>query len=198
MFTEFASWSGLIASLWIVLGVAIAGKLYGSYSHINQLCSELGAAGSRTEKISPVINNYPLAVLFCIFGWFVLESSSNLMESSIGWLIIAHGVGTLIAGYFPMDADPYTETPTTSCNIHSAAGVVMLLSLIFAPVFSFFTEVPDAFKYFTGACLFFFFVFTLLMASEYKAQGKIGLYQRLSYGAQLVWLAGYSVILSGL
>lgn len=196
MFIEFASWSGLIASIWIVAGVVIAGKLYGEYSHSKQLCSELGAAGSRTEKISPVINNYPLAVLFCLFGWFVVDRSGSLMETAIGWLIILHGLGTLVAGYFPMDADPYTETPTTSCNIHTAAGVVMLLSLILAPVFSFFIEVPDAFKYFTGACLIAFVIFTVLMGKAYNARGKIGLYQRLSYGAQLVWLAGYSVILS--
>ena len=112
-------------------------------------------------------------MLFCIFGWFVVDRSGSLMEAFIGWLIIAHGLGTLVAGFFPMDADSYTETPTTSCNIHTAAGVVMLLSLILAPGFTFFIEVPDAFKYFTGACLITFVIFMMLVGFFVNAMYSI-------------------------
>jgi len=196
MLLNLASLTGLIACLWIIAGVALAGRFYANYSHTQQLCSELGAAGSPTEKLSPVINNYPLAILFCLFGFYVLDHSSTLLVSAIGWCVIAHGIGTLVAGYFPMDADPYTEHPSRSCNIHTIAGIVMLLSLLVAPVLVFFTAVPLSFKLFSALCLVLFLLFTGMMAQEYNKRGKIGLYQRLSYGAQLLWLAGYSLLLN--
>lgn len=49
-----AALSGVIATIWITFGVYIAAKFYPNYNHANQFCSELGAAGSPTEKIIPL------------------------------------------------------------------------------------------------------------------------------------------------
>jgi hypothetical protein len=61
---SIAIYSGLIATVWIFIGVYIAGRFYAGYNHAQQFCSELGATGSPTEKLSPLINNYPLGFCF--------------------------------------------------------------------------------------------------------------------------------------
>lgn len=195
---QVLAYSGLLASIWIVVGVIIAGMKYEGYSHAKQFCSELGATGSPTEKFSPLINNYPLGLLFIGFGFYVgqLDSSSTLLVI-IGLLIVVHGFGTWIAGYFPMDANPYSNSPTLSCKIHSLAGLAMTASFLTAPLLvafsSFFTL---NFKIFSVACLLASIFFMSALFRSYKAQGNLGTYQRLSYGAQLIWLSGLSIILA--
>ena len=131
-----AALSGLIATIWITFGVYFSARLYPNYDHVHQFCSELGAAGSPTEKLSPAINNYPLGFIFCLFGWYIVQlNHSNIAITTSGILIIVHGIGTWIAGYFPMDKDPYTKAPTLNCKIHSWAGFIMLVALLMSPIF---------------------------------------------------------------
>ena len=75
MFENIAVYSGVIATIWIFIGVYVAGRFYEGYSHSKQFCSELGATGSPTEKLSPLINNYPLGFLFCFFGLYLAQLS---------------------------------------------------------------------------------------------------------------------------
>ena len=197
MLSYLGLYSALIASIWIVVGVYTAGKLYPGYSHARQFCSELGAAGSPTEKLSPIINNYPLGLLFCLFGWYVLQLENvPLLIAVVGWLVISHGVATWFAGYFPMDADPQTKTPTLSCQIHSWAGLVMLMSLLIAPILvavSSYTSV--SFRLFSVLCVGITCYFLALLVQAFKQKGNAGTYQRLSYGAQLLWLSVFSLVI---
>ena len=41
MFETIAIYSGLIATLWIFIGVYVASRFYEGYSHSKQFCSEL-------------------------------------------------------------------------------------------------------------------------------------------------------------
>lgn len=193
MLLVFASLAGLVAALWIVAGVTLAGARYPGYSHKRQLCSELGAVGSPTQKFSPLVNNYPLSILFCVFGGYLMYASNAFMLFTVGCLVVVHGVATGVAGYYPMDADPYIETPSKQCEVHALAGVVMLLSLLAANVLVIFLPTSTGFLVFSVTCLVLALAFLMVMAMEYKKRGNIGLYQRLSYGAQLLWLAGYSI-----
>ncbi len=200
METVFAL-SGLIAAIWISVGVFVAAKFYPNYDHKNQFCSELGASGSPTEKLSPIINNYPLGVLFCLFGWYLTQLPAvNSAIITAGILIIIHGIGTWVAGYFPMDKDPYTKTPTLACKVHSWAGFIMLLSLLIAPLVIAFS--PESIYVSTG--LRVFSVLTPLLAIYYlvkmakaiKQQNLTGYYQRVSYWLKLLWLGVFSVLLT--
>lgn len=200
MLESIATLSGLIATIWITVGVYVAAKLYPNYDHSNQFCSELGATGSPTEKISPIINNYPLGIIFCLFGWVLIQlNNSNLALTICGVLIIIHGIGTWVAGYFPMDKDPYTKSPTLSCKIHSWAGFVMLSSLLLAPVITAFS--PESIYvpfWFRGASIITVFLATYYLVKMAKAARKqklTGYYQRLSYWVKLLWLSIFSVIL---
>lgn len=192
--------TGLLATIWMVIGVTIAASRYPGYSHSRQFCSELGATGSPTQKLSPKINNYPLGLLFCLFGYALLalpDAPTGLQW--MGGLIILHGVATWVAGYFPMDFDAYTATPSRHCQIHSWAGMVMLLSLLIAPALVFTlpdnTYLPAGFQWFSLACLVATLLFSLTLGRAYKARTNPGLHQRLSYGAQLLWLAVLSLLL---
>lgn len=192
--SELWPYSGVAASIWIVIGVAVAGAKYEGYSHSRQFCSELGAVGSPTERFSPIINNYPLGLLFILFGAYLITQENSMVISYTGWLVVAHGIGTWVAGYFPMDADPYTATPSRSCEIHGSAGLVMLLSLMVAPVLCLFSSDFSAeFKAFTIGCFLASVIFTAMLAIAFKNHKNPGLHQRLSYGAQLLWLAGLSL-----
>lgn len=193
-------YSGLIAGIWFVIGVTIAARFYPGYHHAKQFCSELGAAGSPTEKLSPLINNYPLGCWFVLFGWAVSQLADAPMLLVIsGWLIILHGIGTWVAGFFAMDADAYTVNPTSSGKIHSLAGFIMFLSLLIAPVLVVLSPSSDhistSFRGFSALCIVVTLYFTVTFVKAIKNKTNPGTHQRLSYGAQLLWLAGYSIVL---
>ncbi|KZN45014.1 DUF998 domain-containing protein [Pseudoalteromonas luteoviolacea] len=189
--------SGLFATIWITLGVYIAARYYPNYNHKTQFCSELGAAGSPTEKLSPLINNYPLGVLFCLFGWsIIIHAHESLLLICVGGLIIVHGIGTWVAGFFPMDKDPYTTTPSFNCQVHSYAGFIMLLSLLIAPTLMIFSQFELWFRFFSGLCVIIACYYLYKMALTFKQKANlVGLYQRLSYWIKLIWLAALSIML---
>ena len=200
MFETIAIYSGLIATLWIFIGVYVASLFYEGYSHSKQFCSELGATGSPTEKLSPLINNYPLGFLFCFFGWYLTQLSNvSILVNIAGWLVIMHGIGTWVAGYFPMDADPFTKHPTFNCKVHSWAGFIMLLSLVLAPILiaiSPTTEItPLYFRVFSIVSVIATVYYLFAMAKAIKLQSNPGSYQRISYGIQLSWLSVFSIVL---
>lgn len=203
VYESIAVYTGLIATIWLVIGIYVASLFYSGYSHATQFCSELGAKGSPTEKLSPLINNYPLGFLFCIFGWHLtqLANVSSLVNFA-GWLVIAHGVGTWIAGYFPMDMDPFTKKPTLSCQIHSWAGLVMFFSLVAAPVLIAISPTTDTiplyFRVFSVFSVIAAVLFLYVMVKALKVQGNIGTYQRISYGFQLLWLSVFSLVLASM
>lgn len=200
MFDTFAGLSGLIASIWIIFSVYIAGKFYPNYSHSKQFCSELGAKESPTERLSPLINNYPLGLLFCIFGWYIFNISGSLPLTLSGVMVVFHGIGTIVAGYYPMDADPYTKNLSFECKVHSWAGLIVLISLLIAPIFIVFTTEASpinlSFKIASIASVAISMAFLLKMAKEFKIKGQAGLYQRLAYGVQLAWLGSLSIVLN--
>jgi hypothetical protein len=201
VFETIAIYSGLIATIWIFIGVYVASRFYIDYSHSTQFCSELGATGSPTEKLSPIINNYPLGFLFCFFGWYLTQLSNVSMLVNIsGWLVIVHGIGTWVAGYFPMDADPFTKHPTFSCKVHSWAGFIMLLSLIVAPILIALSPTTDVislyFRFFSIFSVVAAVYFLFVMAKAIKSQSNPGIHQRISYGFQLIWLSVFSFVLA--
>jgi len=194
---SFFAYSGAIASVWIVAGIYIASLFYPGYSHKTQFCSELGAFNSPTQRLSPAINNYPLGVLFCLFGIFVLSTSKSTSEFVIGLMVIVHGLGTLVAGYFPMDSDPFTQNPSSSCKVHSLAGVVMLLSLLVAPaIVAFESLYPSWLRIFSLACIVGCIVFSFTLAKAFKNKSNLGVHQRLSYGFQVLWLFVFSLFVA--
>lgn len=193
--SNLLAYTGIISSIWIVIGIYAASRFYPNYSHLRQFCSELGAFGSPTQKLSPAINNYPLGALFALFGCYVVVSfQSHPPSIVIGSMIIIHGLCTWICGFFPMDADPYTTTPSTSCKVHTWSGLVMLISFIVAPCIVVFSSYfPLSLRLISGLCVVGCFFFSYRLAKALEQKTVPGLHQRLSYGFQILWLFVYSL-----
>lgn len=188
-------YTGVIASVWIVLGIYIASLFYPNYSHSKQFCSELGAFGSPTQKLSPAINNYPLGILFIAFGGYLIAlHQSHFPTVVIGAMAIIHGVCTWVCGFFPMDADAYTKTPSKSCKILTWSGLLMLVSFIVAPlIVAFSNYYPLALRIVSGLSILGCVYFSYKLAKALELKTVPGLYQRLSYGFQILWLFIYSL-----
>lgn len=187
------AFAGVLAPVWIVIGVLIASQFYPGYSHINQALSELGATDSPTHLLSPAINNFPLSALFVAFGiavCMVFRTSTAAIVS--GALIALHGVGTFVAGYFSCDPGCALESPSTSQIIHVSAGVVMFLSLTIANFI--WVKIGNRalnlrwFNQFSLACAALSLVFLFLLMTVDESKTGSGLYQRLNYGFSLIWL----------
>jgi len=187
------AFAGALAPMWIVIGVFIASQFYPGYSHINQKLSELGAVDSPTHYLSPAINNFPLSVLFIAFGIAIcLAFKTSKAALASGVLIVAHGVGTFIAGCFSCDPGCAMESPSTSQIIHTSAGMLMFLSLTIANFI--WVKIGDRilnlrwFNFFSLICAVLSLVFLFLFISAEKSGLGAGLYQRLNYGMSLIWL----------
>lgn len=191
--------AGLITPLWLALGVAIAGALYPGYSHVDQAMSLLGAEGAPTRILSPLINNFPLGVLFLLFGTAVLLSFGNWWARLSGLLIILHGLGSFATGYFACDAGCAPEHPSTSQVLHNLAGLVMAFSLLLASaIWVWLGHRLFASRGFAGFSLLCTLVAVgalPLMAGALESGQGFGLYQRLNYGVSLLWVAGLALML---
>jgi len=189
---------GLLPIIWISAGLYIAGRFYPQYNHKTQFCSELGAIGSPTHKLSPIINNYPLSIIFCILGTLLFQQTDNFIIQLTAICIVVHGISTLIAGAFGMDLDPYIKKPSRSGIIHSWAGFILFMSLLLPQIVILFeVDLLDFdFKLVSILYLVLTLYFTVKLKQSYHQKTTPGLYQRLSYGAQLAWLAHLSIYLS--
>ncbi|WP_439135314.1 DUF998 domain-containing protein [Pseudomaricurvus sp.] len=192
--------SGILAPIWLLLGVIISGSFYPEYSHYNQAMSELGAKGSPTHILSPVINNYPLGVLFIIFGFGIIKtfSTSRLARAS-GVLVVIHGLSSFAAGFFSCDVGCALESPSTEQNIHNISGLILFVSLLLSSLMWVFISARCLgvrwFGWFSLVCSIFSIALLPLMAGAVESGEAFGLYQRVSYGSQALWVLVFSIVL---
>ncbi|WP_283235054.1 DUF998 domain-containing protein [Pseudoalteromonas sp. S1609] len=127
-------------------------------------------------------------------SWYLAQ-----LVNIAGWLVIVHGISIWVAGYFPMDADPFTKHPTFSCKVHSWAGFIMLLSLVVAPILIAISPTTEVISLYFRAFSIVSVIATVYclfaMAKAIKLQSNPGTYQRISYGIQLSWLSVFSITL---
>lgn len=187
--------TGVLAPLWMLLGVYFCAKLYPNYNHKQQFMSELGARNRPTTRIHPYINNYPIGILFILFGATILLSLSHTTIIVVtAFMMIGQGISHLITGLFPCDEDLGKTKPSPTQIIHNLAGFIMLLTLIIPAVWWGFSAASSIwFASFSWVCLIIFAVYLYLMVKNLKTEHNLGLYQRISYGALAFWV----VVLSG-
>ncbi len=193
-------WFGVIAPVWLVIGVVIASFLYPGYDHYNQALSELGATGSPTQFISPAINNYPLGVLFAVFGFSVYRTFSNSKVAAFtGILIVIHGLMSISAGYFSCDLGCKLENPSLSQELHNLSGFIMFATLFLAGIIWVVISkgILNSRKFgsFSFVCTVISLAALVLMDSAVKSGEGFGLFQRINYGASLVWMVGFACVL---
>jgi len=190
---------GVIAPIWLLIGVTIVGLLYPGYSHINQAMSELHAIGSPVENLSPIVNNYPLGILFIGFGIFVVMQFQGLWARASGVMVILHGIGTIIAGAFPCDVGCNPESTLNSQQIHWLGAVVMLVTFLIAPaIWGFLAKrLINAgwFGWFSGIVVVLQIALFPVIGHALETNINFGLYQRIAYGIPLVWLLILAILL---
>lgn len=190
--------SGIIAPLWMLIGVVIVARLYPGYSHRQQVMSELGARNRATTKIHPWINNFPIGFWFVLFGAALLtiESTNNLLLLT-GVLMVVQGVSHWVTGLFPCDEDLGISKPSTSQIIHNLAGLVMYFSLLFACLLWAIKshQLPHWFSLYSLATTVVSVATLVLMLRALKTNINLGLYQRINYGVLAAWVAGLSAML---
>lgn len=187
--------AGTLAPLWMLFGVYFCAKLYPNYNHKQQVMSELGARDRPTTRIHPYINNYPIGLLFILFGVAILLSLTHetIIVVTAG-MMIGQGISHLITGLFPCDEDLGRAKPSPTQHIHNFAGLVMLLTLIIpAAWWGLSAAASIGFAVFSWLCLIVFAVYFCLMVRNLKTEHNLGLYQRISCGALVFWVVGASV-----
>lgn len=189
---------GIAAPLWMLIGVAWVASRFPGYSHKTQVMSELGAISRPTQRIQPLVNNYPIGILFSIFGvGLLLAFPGELTAIVTGILIVSHGASHIVAGIFPCDADLGVENPSPAQKLHNIAGLVMYLSLLAACIVWALpsTVAPYWFRWYSLGSAVVSIVFVYYMARALNGGRNIGLYQRLSYGILASWSAVFSAVL---
>jgi hypothetical membrane protein len=185
---------GALAPLWMLAGVTVGGWLYPGYSHTQQAMSELGARNRPTAKIHPFINNFPIGLLFSVFGFALLRDRAVPLIA--GLLLIVHGLSHIVAGLFPCDEDMGAKRASTAHKVHAMAGVIMYFSLLAACVLWIFIEsTPRWFGVYSLLSALGSVVSLSYMVSSLKTGRNLGLHQRISYGVLALWSAVLSVLL---
>jgi len=190
---------GLIAPVWLVVGVALAGALYPGYSHFEQAMSELHALGSPVQSLSPLINNYPLGILFAGFGLFVFSIFKHKAAKVSAVMIILHGVGSILAGYFPCDVGCNPDSTSLNQTLHGIGGLIMLVTLLIAPAIWIFIArkvlAASWFGWISVVCVLLQLAVVPLMAAALDSGEGFGFYQRIAYGIPLIWLFLFAALL---
>ncbi|MDH0133200.1 DUF998 domain-containing protein [Pseudomonas asiatica] len=186
--------SGLLIPFWLLAGVWFTALAYPGYDHLQQAMSQLGAVGSPTQNWSPLVNNFPLAMLFTLFAWGLARRwrGSKLALLSAA-LVLLHGLGSLGTGWFPCDQGCTPAQPSPSQQLHNLSGLLMFLSLTLASALWAWlgNRIADsrALGLFSLACVVLAIVTVVLMGKAAQSGQWFGLYQRLNYGVSVIWVA---------
>ena len=186
----------------VVFGDLLAGVLYPGYDHLEQTISELSARGAPTRPLiaafAPVWSGLLIA-----FGIGVLRAANGKRPLRVaGVLLIAHGVVSLQWLWFPMTARGDSISGLTRWN---DVGHVTLV--VWSGLFAL-AEIgcgAAAFKWRFREYSIVTVVIALVFAALTSAQAAnlvdgeptplMGVYERVSVGAWLLWIAVLAVIL---
>ncbi|MBN6790320.1 DUF998 domain-containing protein [Pseudomonas fulva] len=192
---------GLLIPFWLALGVSLTAMAYPGYDHLQLAMSQLGAVGAPTHGLSPLVNNFPLALLFALFAWGIARrwrGSRLAMVSAV--LLLLHAVGSLGTGWFACDQGCAPDQPSTSQQLHNLSGLLMFLSLTLASGLWVWlgARVADsrALAVTSLVCTLGAIITIGFMGQAMQSGELFGLYQRLNYGVGVVWvaaIAGYSL-----
>lgn len=192
--------AGLLTPFWLAVALLILGSLYPDYSQFEQSMSVLGAVDAPTHFIAPIINNFPLGLLFILFGVGVYKTFPQSAWGRVsGLLIVLHGLASFVTGDFACDAGCSLDDPSAAQQVHHIAGLVMAWSLIAAGAI--WVRLGLRLEGFRGLA-FLSMAFTLvalvtlpMVAISAKNLVGHGLYERVNTFASAIWTAIFAVVL---
>lgn len=188
--------SGVLIFPWLVVGVWVAGSYYPGYNHVNQFMSELGAVGSPTQYLSPQINNYPIGILFIIFGLGIFQRYTRvLMTRLLAVSFMFHGLGSIGTGYYSCDPGCTIFSGSIDQILHTFFGGMMFLALIGSCLFAWLCIDHRRFRTFTVVCFVSSILFLVCTIVCYRLGMWAGLFERLSYFILCAWVLVLSMVL---
>lgn len=190
--------AGVATPFWLAIALLILGSLYPDYSQFEQSMSVLGAVDAPTHFIAPIINNFPLGLLFILFGVGVYKTFPHSALARLsGLLILVHGLASFVTGDFACDAGCNPDAPSAAQQVHHIAGLVMTWSLIAAGgIWGWLGLRMEGYR----GLAFLSMAFTLLalitvpmVAISSKNLVGYGLYERVNAFASAIWVAIFAV-----
>jgi hypothetical protein len=180
----------------------LAGLLYGGYDHVDQTISELSARGASTRPLLAALGPIWSALLIA-FGIGVLRcANGNRPLRVTGGLLIAHGVLSVQWFWFPMTARDEIVSGSTRWN---DAGHLALIAWSGLLALAEIGCAAAAFKWrfrvysiMTVATALVFGALTSTQAANLvdgDPTPLMGVYERVSVGAWLLWLVVLSLTL---
>lgn len=192
----------LYAGTYVVANDGIAASAHHGYSRVNQAVSELSARGAPGRPFLAAMSAVWLPAMVA-FGTGVRRAArGNRALRATGTLLVASGVTSVAWLPFPMtareDMTPGTAAPNDVGHIVMTAATA---SLILAEVACAAAAFGTRFRLYSVATVATSLVFGGLTArlapevSKGKATRWMGLYERASIGAWLLWMTVLSAVL---
>ena len=116
----------------------------------------------------------------------------------------SHSVDKKVGGWYDRHLTDcgvgcHLESPSTSQNIHGLSGLVLFFSLLLSSLLWVFLSKRCLgikwFAWFSLLCSLVAIALLPFMAEALESGVGFGLYQRLSYGSQALWVLVFSVVL---
>jgi hypothetical protein len=184
----------------VVANDVVAVAIYGPYSRVDQAVSELSAKGapSRPFLVAMIVLWTPAMIAF---GGGVWQSAQGRRVLRVtGALLVAFGVTSLVWLPFPMTArEDIMRGATATNDVGHIAMSAVTVFLIVAQIASGAVALGKGFRVYSLATAVTVLVFGALTSAQATnlANGKptpwMGLYERTSIGAWLVWMAALAV-----
>ena len=124
---------GIAAPLLWATTVIYAGSRHPEYSHVRQYVSDLAARGSSTQHLMQALAFILPGLMTAAFG-FLFGRSADRVTGIVGALLIVSGLARATAGVFVPDPLDQAIAPSLNEQIHNAAGMLYVMTLILAVV----------------------------------------------------------------
>jgi Protein of unknown function (DUF998) len=185
--------AGVLSSLlYVVATDIIAAAQWDNYSRTGEMVSKLFAVGSPARPVLIVLVGGAYTVLMIAFGLGVWLSANRNRALRVA-LLIGYGVANLVALLFPLDLSSNASVP-----LHIVATNMLLVLMLAAMGFG-----AAAFhgwlRLYSIASLVTSVVAGVVsfIAAPYAPTPVLGIGERISIGAFLLWVAVLAVVLWG-
>lgn len=193
---RFLSLCGIIAPLFMIAIILIAGAITPGYSHIHNTVSKLAEQGAADPNL--------MIIGFIIYGVLIVGFSLELfihlrhgIKAYITWLFITvYGISMILAGVF-QDIPGGKDVPLNfEGTMHNAMIIVSCISFLIG-MWAFAGSVYKkpawfGFTWFTLGASFIGLILSIIFAVQSSFPAS-GLFQRLFYLVLLIWIEIISI-----
>jgi hypothetical protein len=185
--------AGVLSSLlYVVATDVVAAARWDDYTRTGEMVSKLFAVGSPARPVLIVLVGGVYTVLMITFGFGIWAAAhGNRALRATGALLIAYGVSNIVALFFPLDLNNHAAVP-----MHIVATNSMLVLMLAAMGFS-----AAAFhgwlRVYAIASLVVSVVAGIVsfMAAPHEPNLVLGIGERISIGAFLLWVVALAIAL---